>query len=334
MNDLDVALLKRAEAAVGMLTANIPRTDHAAKAFVDAALSIARASNPEVALGALQRSPSELLTKAAAHSSLDEVWQGSDMRGLALAYIQSVSEPDLLSAIARYARVIPRAANHVLIATGAVGNVIAEGFPKLIKRLDLTLGGDLPFAKSVAAVVVTQELLSATGDAGRRLFETELAKAVVRAANGAVIETLVDSNTTPVAAGADPLASLRAGLMAAGPSSGFVVTAPAGQVAWLATSDSNRGGMSIRGGTFVPGVEIVALDNATTMTVIPADRLAIWDGGMELRPAGHASVDMSDSPTATGSKVSLWQVNAVGLLVERLWRIEGDTTGIVIVGGS
>lgn len=333
MDGLEMALAKRAEAAVGMLTANLPRTDHAAKAFVDAALSISRALNPEVALGSLQRSQSDLLTKAAAHSTLDAVWQGSDMRELAAAYIASVGEPDLISAISKYARNIPRGVmGRVLIATGATGNIVSEGFPKLIKRLDLTNGPDLPFAKSVAAVVVSQELLAATGDAGRRLFEDELAKAVVRAANAAVLTLLIDSGTTTVAPGADPLASLRAGLVAAGPSSGYVVTAPAGQVAWLATSDSNRGGMGVRGGTFVPGVDVVALDDATTMTVIPADRLAIWDGGLELRPAGHASVDMSDSPTATGSKVSLWQTNSMGLLVERFWRIEGDTSGVVVVG--
>lgn len=332
MDALEIAFAKRAEAAVGMLTASIPSSDRAAKSFIETAITVAKAQNPNAAMNALQNSPIEQVSKAAAHSTLDEVWQGSDMRALALAYIQSVAEPDLLTSIAKYARVIPRTASNVLIATGASGNVVAQGFPKLIKRLDLSNGPDLSFVKTVAAVVLTKELLSAIGDGGRSLFEAELAKAVVRAANSAVIDSLIDSGTTSVAAGTDPLASLRAGLMAAGPSSGYVVTAPAGEVAWLATSDSNRGGMGVRGGTFVPGVEIIALDDATAMTVIPADRLALWDGGLELRPAGHASVDMADSPTATGSKVSLWQVNAVGLLVERFWRIEGDTSGVVVVG--
>jgi hypothetical protein len=304
-----------------------------AKAFVEAARLIALERHPENIVPALQRSTNEALTKAvAAHVTLDTVWQDADAQALARSFIASVGEPDVLTAIARYASVLTKASSRVLIATGFAGDTLAEGFPKAVRRLDLNLGPDTNYTKSLALVVCSNELLSKTDDAGLKLFETELAKAVVRAANAAVIAALVDSSTTSAAAGADPLASLRAGLMAAGPSSGYVVAAPAGWVAWLSTHEANRGGMGVRGGTFSPGVEIIAIDDATTMHVIPAERLSYWDGGLELRATTAATVDMADTPATPGEKVSLWQTNSSGLLVERFWRIEGDTSGVVVVG--
>ncbi len=330
MDDLlTLSAVMRARSALDVAAQTALGTSSAKKAaaFTEMAVAIAKATDQQTAVAALQRMSSLHIQKAAAHSTLAEVWGDSDAQALARNFIASTAEPDLLGAISKYARVIDRAAGRVLIASGATGDTTTEGFPKLIRRLDLSVGADLAFTKSTAAVVVSAELLSATGDAGRKLFEGELARAVVRATNTAVVASLLDSNTTQIAAGADPLASLRAGLAAAGPADGFVVAAPPGQVAWLATSEANRGA-GIRGGTFVPGVELVAVDDLTTMVVIPASRLAYWDGGIELRPAGHATVDMSDAPGTTGEKVSLWQTNAVGLLCERFWRLAGDTTAV------
>ncbi len=334
-NVLALAGIMRADSALHAAKQHLigQGTGPRAKAFVEMAWLTMQERHAQNILGLMQRSSNEHVAKAAsAHATTDELWRDADAQALAQSFIASVGEPDVLTAIGRYARVLPKAASRVLIATGATGNSAAEGFPKLIRRLDLALGPDMPFTKSLAAVVLTQELLIKTDDAGRRLFESELSKAVIRAANDAVILSLIDTATTEVAAGADPLASLRAGLMAAGHSEGYVVSAPAGWVAWLSTHEANRGGMGVRGGTFSPGVEIVALDNASAMHVIPAERLVYWDGGIELRTAGAATVDMADDPQAVGEKVSVWQTNSVGLLVERHWRIEGDTSGVVIVG--
>lgn len=336
MNDpLALAQIIRAETALIAARQSMGGEDTRgrAKGFIEVAKTIFGAKTANEAVGFMQNSRSEIVAKAAsAHLTLDDYWRGPDAQAMAAAFIGSVDEPDLLTAIGRYAGVIPGLAQRVLVASGAVGDVVAEGFPKVVKRLDLSLGADLEYTKSAAAVVVSRELLSAVGEAGRRLFESELTKAVIRTANATAVAALIDSNTTSIAAGADPLASLRAGLMAAGTSLGFVVTAPAGWVAWLSTHEANRSGMSVRGGEFVPGVEIIALDDATSMTVIPAERLAMINGGIQLRPSGHATVDMSDTPSSPSQQVSLWQTNCVGLLVERWWRIEGDTTGIVRVG--
>lgn len=329
MDPLTYAALCQAEKHLQNARQYAGATDYRAKAkeFTELAKCIARARSEENAMNFLHAQQ-----KAVGHVTLDSIWLDNDIQQMAKSFIASTAEPDLLIAIAKYGRPIPRFAGRVLIASGATGDSTAEGFPTLIKNLDLNVGVNTDFVKSLAAVVVSQELLSVGGDAGQKLFEGELAKAVIRAANSAVIASLTDSNTISASAGTDPLASLRAGIRAAGASDGYVVSMPAGDVAWLATHEANRGGMGVRGGTFVPGVEVVALDDATQTVVIPASKLAFIDGGIELRPTDAASVNMADSPTSPSQLVSLWQTNCVGLLVARYWRLDGDTSGIVVVG--
>lgn len=330
MNDpLSYAAICRAENALVMARQYMGATDYHAQAkeFTELAKCIARARSEENAMNFLHAQQ-----KAVAHMTLDEVFADQDFQQKVQSYIASTGEPDILTVIARYGRPIPRFSGRVLIATGATGDSTAEGFPTLIKNLDLNVGVNTDFVKSLAAVVVSQELLSVGGDAGQKLFEAELTRAVIRAANSAVIASLTDSNTITASAGANPLASLRAGIAAAGPSDAYVVAMPAQDVAELSTYAENRGGMGVRGGTFVPGVEVVALDDATQTVVIPASKLAFIDGGLELRPTDAASVNMADSPTSPSQLVSLWQTNCVGLLVARYWRLDGDTSGIVVVG--
>jgi hypothetical protein len=335
MDPLAYAAVCRAQDSLSHARQYLGASDHRAlaKGFVDMCATIARAKNSDAAVGYLQASKNERVQKAAsAHVTFDSIWQAVEAQQMAQAFIVSAAEPDLLTAISRYARTLPKYLGRVLIAGGAVGDVVAEGHPKAIKNIELNVGSEVEYIKSCALAVFSAELLGAVGDAGRALFEGELVKAVVRAANAAVVASLIDSNTTSVPAGANPLESLRNGLNAAGASDGYVVVAPAQQVAWLATAAENKGGMGVRGGTFIAGVELVAVDSATQMAVIPASKLVILDGGLEVRPSDAAAVSMADSPTSPSTLVSLWQANCVGLLVERGWRLDGDKSGIVLVG--
>lgn len=326
---LSFAAICRAENALVMARQYMGATDYHAQAkeFTELAKCIARARSEENAMNFLHAQQ-----KAVAHMTLDEVFADQDFQQMAKSFIASTGEPDILTAIAKYARAIPKFAGRVLVASGATGSSAAEGFPTLIKNLDMTVGANTDFLKSLAAAIFASELLTAAGDAGQKLFEAEVMKAVIRACNAAVIASLTDSNTIAAAAGTDPLASLRAGIRAAGASDGYVVGVPAGDCAWLSTCNENKGGAGVRGGTFSTGIELVALDDATTMTVIPASKLALIDGGVEMRPTDAASVNMADSPTSPSQLVSLWQTNCVGLLVARYWRIDGDTSGVVVVG--
>lgn len=329
MNDpIHAARLSLARDSIDALIGN-----HAEKAaaFTDLAWALLHAKAPGSSLKAMQNCGNPLVQRAAAHALADDVWEngGAD---LAASYLASIAEFSILDSLKKYARVLPVSSRSVMIAADAVGDVVAEGHPKPVKKLSLSLS-DVEPTKAVGLVVLTEELATAAGPEGRRLFEAELAAAVTRASNASILSALADSDAVTVPGTGDPLADLRAGLQAAGPSDGYVVAMPSGAVADLATRVENRGGMGVRGGTFVPGVEIVAVDGADAITVIPASRVALWDGGLRVSSAEHASVDMRDTPESPAELVSLWQTNSVGLLLERTWHLaQADSVAVVELG--
>ena len=326
MDPIQSAHLTRARSALDRALTDATTAENA-QAFEAAAWAILRSGAGDT-LQALRASTNPIVSKAAAHGTFD--FDGDEtVAELVASYLASIAPLSIIDQLKRYARVLPVNGRRVMIASDAVGDVVAEGDPKPVRRLNLSMG-DVEPSKACGIVVLTQELANAAGPEGRRLFEHELAASVARASNASILGALVNSNTIGVSGTGDPLADLRAGLQAAGPSHGYVVAAPAGDVVDLATRVENRGGMGVRGGSFVPGVEIVAVDDATAITVIPASRIALWDGGLELRSAEHASVDMRDTPESPAELVSLWQTNSLGLLLERKWHL-AQADDVVVV---
>jgi hypothetical protein len=325
---LELAALNRARTALDTIANLSPAEGRAkARAFVRAAHAVLTAPPKADIADVLRRSSDELVVKAAAEYIGDDLWDGPAAQALAASFIESIASFSLLDAIKRYARTIPPNLGNVLVATGTSAGTVDEAAPKVVRSLGADIVTIEPL-KAAALIVLTVELARLTGTA---LFERELVEGVAKATNAAVLGLLAGSGTTIVTGTADPLANLRAGIRAAGPSAGYVVAAPSGDAAALATYTENRGGMTVRGGTFSPGVEVVAVDDATAFTIVPASRLAITDFGLHLAPTREASVDMRDSPESPAQHVSLFQTNCVGLLVERLFKIGGDTSGVVIV---
>lgn len=328
-DQLDFARLHRAHGllADALGTSKEPPTREAhAKAFIQYARTVA--SNQKAGLAeALESHPNPLVRKAAAHTLQDGAWANPDAATLARNYVETISEGSLLDQIARHARVIPVGQRHALIASGTSAETTPEGGVKVVKRIGLTVDPEL--ARKVAAIVVcSQELMSA---AGSELFERELRESVIRATNEAVLDDLAGGTTVGVSATGDPILDLRAGLAAAGPSHGYVVAMPAGDVADLATRAAAGPGFGVRGGAFRPGLDVVAIDGLDATFVIPASRVAMWLGDLEVRRSGEGSVSMSDSPDSPGSTVSLWQTGCTGLIAERQYHLflGGATTAIV-----
>jgi len=328
MDPMQFAALSRARTALDVAVAG-ESEGAKTKAFTDLAFAMLMHNKANIG-NALRAHPSSLVQKAAAHALSDDVWNNADAAALAAAYIGSIAEGSLLDQILRYGNPIPLKLQHALVASGFSADVIAEGDPKVVKHINLGLA-NVTTRKAAAIVVMTNELVRAIG--GRTLFENELRKSVTRAINASVLDQLTDSDTHSIASTGDALADLRAGLAAAGPSTGYVVAAPAVDVLDLSLRLENRGGMGVRGGTFVPGVEIVAMDSITAMNIIPASQISVLDGGLQVRGAEHATVNMSDTPTSPSEMVSLWQTNSVGLLAERNFFL-AHAAPMVVVGGA
>lgn len=329
IDSLDVARLHRAHGLIAdaIGTSKAPPTREAqAGAFIQYARTVAthqRAGLRE----ALESHSNPLVRKAAAHALQDGVWANQDAEMLARSYVETISEGSLLDQLAKFARVIPVGQRNVLLASGTSAETTAEGGVKVVKKLALAV--DSESAKKVAGIVVcTQELLRETGG---ELFARELREAIVRASNQAVIDDLANGTTVGVGASGDPLQDLRAGLAAAGPSHGYVVAMPAGDVADLATRAEAGPGFTVRGGAFRPGLDVVAIDGLDATFVIPASRIALWTGDLEVRRSGDGTVNMSESPDSPGSAVSLWQTGCTGLIAERRYHLflGGATTAVV-----
>ncbi|WP_223496770.1 hypothetical protein [Stenotrophomonas indicatrix] len=329
MDHMQFAAVSRARTALDVAVAAESEAVRI-KAFGDIAYGMLLNNKANIG-DVLRNHPSPLVQKAVAHTMTEEVWQGVDGAALAAAYIGSIAEGSLLDQVLRYGNPLPINLPYVMVASGSSADVIAEGDPKVVKHLNLGLT-DVETKKAAAIIVLTAELARAVG--GRALFESELRKAVTRAINQSVLTQLTDSNTIEISGVADPLANLRAGLKAAGPSEGYVVAASTDDVLDLSTRIENRGGMGVRGGTFVPGVEIVAVDSVTGMNIIPASHVSVRDGGLQVRSAEHATVNMADTPTSPSELVSLFQTNSLGLLAERNFFLAYSSPMVIVGGGS
>jgi len=332
MEPIQAAFIHRARSALDMAVGSIEHPAAKVKAFSEIAHRIAVAEHGQThnSIATCTNSIVKSIIEKDANAFTSGAWNG-DAAELAAAFVGSIAEGSILDQVARYATVLPVGQRRALIATGSAASNVGEGELKAIRKPGLDAGDIEPV--KVAALLVLSRELDRFGGAFRKILETELSKSVTRGTNAAVVAALVDSSTASIPSGADPIETLRAGLQAAGASEGYVIALPAGDCAWLATHSANRGA-GIRGGEFVPGVHLVAVDDSQSWTFIPASRLAIRDWGLELRSAEHADVNMADSPEGPSQTVSLFQTNSICLVAERLFLIGGDKTGVVVAAGS
>jgi hypothetical protein len=257
------------------------------------------------------------IVKAAA--SHDEVWVGADARALARSYLGALSELDALEALRMYGTEVPESTRRVLLASGAEAYETGEGFPKAVSSMDFN-EEPLPPMKVVGLVVGNQELFSAADPELTALFENELRKAVILSGNRAVLQSLPTGNV--VAGDGNPLGDLSAALAAAGDDNHYIVMAERSYVRTLALVSDGR--MGPAGGTFSPGVTVIPIDgdsNTFKITAIPATRCRFVDHGFSVKHAGHATLDLSPTPGSPSLQVSLFQVNARAIAVERLVRL-------------
>lgn len=337
MDSLQQAMIFRAQGALQAAMGDLPTTRKQKAAFLQIARSMALQTKQGMtrqAFEVFRDSDDPLLQKAAvsAMSYNEEPFETETVRGLMRAYVESNAHLSALDALKIHAAPIPAGSRHVLTASGFTADAVAESALKVVRRPSFGLG-DVEPHKTVAMIVLTKEFVMAGGDEALDLLDRELSKAITTAINSAIFDRFNDSNVLSLPTSGDLLEDMRLGMRSAGPSAGYLALVPPGICADLALRPEAGPTFTVSGGEFRPGLHIVTADNATGIMVIPASRLGVYDGGLELRPSGEASVEMSDDPQGAGELVSLWQSGSAGLLAERQWHIGGDAQ-VCIVEGS
>ena len=336
MDSLQQAQIFRAQAALNAAMTDLP----AKRKQKDAALEIARSLMLQQKQGMIRQAfeslaghPNDLLQKAAvsAMSYNAEPFQDATVQGLMRAYLETIAPRSGLDAIKQYALPILAGNRSVMTGSGFLGDATIEGQLKVVRKPSMTLGNIEP-AKTVALIVLTKEFAMTGGDEVLRTLDNEMSKALVAAINGAIYDKFNDSNALSLPTTGDVLGDLRAGMQAAGASAGYIALVPPGVTADLALRAEALPTFTVNGGEFRPGLHVVTADNAAGIMVVPASRCAVFDGGLQLRPSGEASVEMSDTPDGNGELVSLWQTGAVGLLVERSWHLAGKPACVLVEG--
>lgn len=337
MDSLQQAMIFRAQGALQAAVSDLPTKRKQKAAFLEIARSMAlqqHAGQQRKAFEAFRDHPNDLLQKAAvsATSYNQEPFEGETVRGLMAGYVESIAQLSALDAIKQYALPIPAGSRHVMIGSGFVADATVESALKVVRKPSLTLG-DISPHKTVALVILTREFALAGGDEALAVLDSEMAKALVAAINSAIYDRFNDSNALILPTTGDVLEDLRIAVRSAGPSQGYVAVVPPGVTADLALRPEAGPSFTMTGGEFRPGLHVATADSAEGIMAIPASRLGVFDGGLELRPSGEAAIEMSDTPDGNGTLVSLWQTGSVGLLAERQWHVGGDAQ-VCIVEGS
>lgn len=339
MDPIEYAAVARAIDALQMVaTADYAQTTNAAlqakrKGFLEVCLRHMAGGPAGPDWEGASRVVKEFIEKATAAATRDELLADSD--DLTRIWLGSISDLSLLDSLKQYALAVPPQVTRVMMASGSVGSSGEETELKLLRKFMLAKPSVDPF-KAVACIAVTREMLNAGGPAFIAAFERELASAVTKASNDellTVVTALAGSDVNALPSVGDPLLDLRQGLQAAEPAYGYTIAAEPGWVADLATRIEAAPGFGVRGGTFRPGISIIAVDDHIGMTILPASRMAVFDGGLEIRSAGEAAVNMADDPQSPSELVSLWQTGTVGLLAERHFHVGGHVS-LVTVGPS
>lgn len=331
MDIIHTAKLFRANGLIKEALAGANRDPRAGFREIARSMMESQDGRPEWHKLATSANPTISKAATAPHLVSDASSWGTDasIAELARSYIASTAETSILDLIALHGLALPPQLRRPLVATGLVADAVGEDAPKPVRRLGLALDSDAAPSNAVAMIVASRELLQLGGDAAMQMFEAELASAVTRGVNANIVAQLIATAGTSAA-------TWQAAIALAGPASMYVVALPAAEVAALAVSDP-AAGLGIRGGMIVPGVTIVALDGLTAGTgvVIPADRMAIRDYGVQISGAGHATVELVDDPddpaTAATVMTSLWQADLVGLRGERSFILGGDRAGCVAI---
>ena len=233
--------------------------------------------------------------------------------------------------------------------TNVSGRIVRPGAPKPVSRLDLSAAVLEP-VKAVAQVVVTEELLAATGPSSEATFNRMLRGGVAEVVDQEFF-AIIGQNLTPRAATANPLDDIETLL-------DDVNTTGAGALYWAmapTTANAMSAHLATNGNRMFPemtpvggallglpalvstAVPAAGSPATNTLWLIDASGIAGDTTEVEVRMSRQALVQMEDNPTGdavwavplgTTRLVSTWQENLVAIEAEvRSPRIASEQRG-------
>jgi hypothetical protein len=230
------------------------------------------------------------------------------------------------------------------IAVGASASTVLEGAYKPVTALTVSSLGTLEPLKTTATVAVSNELIRFADPSVTALIDAELRTALGVQTDVTMFAELIVTGTPSQASagvtGANALTDV-----------GFLIdsvaTSSRSRLFFIAGADaakalavrSNAGaltfpGLSPQGGSLL-GVPLLVSDGiaSTTLVLLDANQVAAGDGGVLPRISRDALVQLDTAPTGT-SYHSLFQANATGVMIERIFGIAAlSTTGVAVVTG-
>jgi hypothetical protein len=237
------------------------------------------------------------------------------------------------------------------VSVAAAAYSVSEGSAKPLTKISLTSQQVDP-RKAHALVTFTEELVRATSGAVTDFIARELRQAVLKTADEQFIAALTSglsvgtsTGSTSEAVRAD-LSALLAAISTGQGSTLFVLTTPLIVKRWSMLTDQH--GLSAFpnltpvGGT-IQGMTVIPTDGMPVGQVVVADASGIGGNGGEIgleenRDSTVNAADVPDSPVTSATPlISLWQLNLIGIRIERFFvcaKLRSDAVAVLSNGNS
>lgn len=308
------------------------RTSPEASALCQVAQFIAKAAGDRQlaaqlaqARGAPDRVQRLIKAPVAAGSSLNADYAELYDAGVATtAFVESLEGDSILATLLPDANVVPLRTRAALLTVGASAWIVGEGAAVPVGRLALEGGGLEPVC-AAGLVVLSTELINASGTAAEALISRELRRAVATTMDAKLIDLAVDGDTpSNVSVGADyvdAIADLRWLLFNVAPrKNSRLLWAMAADVANGGATLTNIGGALIFPDLTPQGGQLLGVP-AIVAEALPAGTLQLWDAqgfafaveAIQVADYGQGDILLESAPTQNATTptpttmLSLWQ---------------------------
>ncbi len=304
--------------------------------------------NPRsLSLDRLDRSM-EVLAKAAVNfgTTLEPAWAAAlaAVRPFNQAFVDVARAASLVGKLLPVANRVPFNVSVPVATSGGTYKWAGQGAPMPVGNMQLA-GVTLPIAKAGGLIILSEELVKLTAPGSDAVMEREMKRGLAK-----YLDEQFTDPTVVAVAGTSP-ASITNGapsIASAGSSAANAATDIKNLIATFTATNPDAASMALLMSPAVATSMAVATNSTTLgpdggrlygvpvytgtignriIVLDPSALLIADDGDLDVTVARHATVEMETTatspPTASTAYISLWQLNLVGLKVERVinWRM-------------